>query len=456
MITLELPRLAAAAGVVAAYAALCLRVRTSFRKRHGTAAAAGSGTVLVAYGSQSGLGRELAEEAVRALGAAGVGARLAALGELSAADLQTCGKALFVASTTGEGDPPDNAAAFVDRIMGGRPQLGALRYGLLALGDRSYARYCAFGRALDGWLRDCGAAALFERVEVDRADPAALETWRHRLASFAGLAEPNGAVAPVMGYWRVRASRHLNPGSAGQPVHHVELEAVAGPEADAASVALPRWEAGDLLQLVPPGADARPRDYSIASLPEDGAVHLLVRVIRGPDGEPGRMSSLLTGAGASGNVFQGRIRAHPNFRLGDNAARPLILVGNGTGLAGLLALLRQRARRGDGRNWLVFGERNAAHDGFHADELAALERADLLARCDRVFSRDGSSPEYVQHRLARAADTLREWVAGGAAIYVCGNAVGMGPAVHDTLAGILGAGRLAQLAAAGRYRRDIY
>ena len=100
--------------------------------------------------------------------------------------------------------------------------------------------------------------------------------------------------------------------------------------------------------------------------------------------------------------------------------------------------------------------RQAAFDALHADELASLEARDLLARCDRVFSRDAPAGEYVQHRLERAADTLREWVAGGAAIYVCGNAVGMAPAVHETLGRLLGADALARLAEEGRYRRDVY
>ena len=59
-----------------------------------------------------------------------------------------------------------------------------------------------------------------------------------------------------------------------------------------------------------------------------------------------------------------------------------------------------------------------------------------------------------EERMAR--DTVREWVAGGAAIYVCGNAVGMGPAVHETLCAVLGDAVVAQLARDGRYRRDIY
>jgi sulfite reductase (NADPH) flavoprotein alpha-component len=54
------------------------------------------------------------------------------------------------------------------------------------------------------------------------------------------------------------------------------------------------------------------------------------------------------------------------------------------------------------------------------------------------------------------ADALRDWVARGAAIYVCGSLEGMAAGVDDALAQVLGAGQLAALADAGRYRRDVY
>lgn len=463
MIALELPRLGAAAGVVAAYAVLCLQSWRQHRRRiAGAAQIAGGEGVLIAYASQSGFAGELAGEAAQALTAAGVQATLRPLDQADVQLLRSCASALFLVSTCGEGDAPDNGARFADTLMGdaGGNADGAmrleLRYGLLALGDRSYTHYCGFGRRLDAWLEAQGAKRVFPRIEVDRANPAALQAWRHQLAAFAGVAELGTQRPPETRPWRVRRSELLNPGSAGAAVHHVELEALTDAASDATGLLTPSWEAGDLLQLYPADGSGHPRDYSIASLPEDGSVHLLVRLVVGPDSKPGLMSSCLTGPDAVGTVLRGRIRAHPHFRIGDNATRPLLLIGNGTGLAGLLAHLRQRARRSDGRNWLVFGERNAACDDFHGAELEALQARDLLARCDRVFSRDLPTGEYVQHRLLRAADTVREWVDGGAAIYVCGNAVGMGPAVDAALRTILGADTVAQLALDGRYRRDIY
>jgi sulfite reductase (NADPH) flavoprotein alpha-component len=62
----------------------------------------------------------------------------------------------------------------------------------------------------------------------------------------------------------------------------------------------------------------------------------------------------------------------------------------------------------------------------------------------------------VQHRVIEHAQRLREWVAEGAAIYVCGSLEGMASGVDAALAEVLGSDELARLADAGRYRRDVY
>jgi sulfite reductase (NADPH) flavoprotein alpha-component len=134
----------------------------------------------------------------------------------------------------------------------------------------------------------------------------------------------------------------------------------------------------------------------------------------------------------------------------------MILVGNGTGLAGLRAHIRRRVALGHKRNWLIFGERNAASDALYADELQAwLERGEL-ERLDLVFSRDQSARRYVQHQLEEAADEVRVWIARGATIYVCGSLNGMASAVTETLVAILGEDGFEKLTQNGGYRRDVY
>jgi sulfite reductase (NADPH) flavoprotein alpha-component len=151
-----------------------------------------------------------------------------------------------------------------------------------------------------------------------------------------------------------------------------------------------------------------------------------------------------------------RIREHQRFRLGDNARRPMLLIGNGSGLAGLRGLLRARIGLGVRENWLLFGERNSAHDFLLRGELEGWQASGWLDKLDLAFSRDQQERMYVQDLLRAQADAVRAWIARGAAIHVCGSLQGMAGGVHQALGEILGEEALAQLGAEGRYRRDVY
>ena len=456
-------RVACAALLLALYAVLCGAVwwrerRKQRHARHEAAALAqardGARPWLVAYASQTGQAEELAHETARLLHAAGEPVHLCALDEVGAALLARTQRALFIASTYGEGDAPDNAALFQQQHLQAAdgaqtaPSLAGLQYGLLALGDRQYTHYCGFGRQLDDWLRSQGAVPLFVRVEMDNAAPAALQAWQHQLAQVASLSEPPAWEAPVFAEWTLAARRHLNPGSTGAPVFHIELAPPAGTVAD--------WLSGDLVQLCAPADPTHPREYSIASMPGDGRIHLTVRQAVREDGTPGVASGWLCAGAAVGSVVALRVRAHRNFRLEDNAARPLVLIGNGTGIAGLRSHLRARVAAGAGANWLVFGERHQAHDFLYRTEIEAWQTGGMLARVDLAFSRDRARRVYVQHVLAQAADELRSWVQQGAAIYVCGSLQGMAQGVHAALQSALGDECLEALLRSGRYRRDVY
>ena len=462
-----------ALATVLCYALMCGAIAWQYRSRQRAAqrrvdallpATPGVPAWWVAYASQTGQAEELALQTAQALHTAGVPVRLAPLSQIRLADLQQADRLLCIASTYGEGDPPDSAVPFARQVMAtAGASLSHLHVGLLALGDKTYANYCGFGRALDQWLLQHGAQALFERIEVDKSDPEALQRWRQHLGHLAGTNDLPDWEAPALQTWQLRLRTHLNPGSAGEPVHHLELLPEAG-------AALPEWQAGDLVQVEVPTAPGEPRDYSIASVPQDGAVHLLVRQTRRADGSLGVASGWLTQEAQPGDTVMLRVRAHGGFRIGDNAARPLILIGNGTGLAGLRGHMRgrlaaaaalhgatERSRpEGVAPMWLLFGERNAHCDAHYRDEVNTWTRGGWLSRVDWVFSRDQAERRYVQHALADAADAVREWVGRGAAIYVCGSLEGMAGEVNDTLQTILGEEPLQQLAAEGRYRRDVY
>jgi sulfite reductase (NADPH) flavoprotein alpha-component len=464
-------RLALAGGAVAAWLALLWVTRT----RGAVSAADTDADLVIAVASQTGTGDGLAREAEAALAGMGVRARRIPLGTLEPSALRAGTPLLVIAATCGEGDAPDEAAGFLARPPVRAGALAHLRIGVLALGDRRYEGFCAFGRRVRAWAEAGGAAALHAPIEVDDGDPVALAAWRAEVGAIAQALRTTAADAaaarrmpataesasagaavdiaapPALAWssapwddWPLLARRLLNPGSQGGELHEIRL--VPPPGA--------RWQAGDLLEVLPPGDD-RPRAYSIASVPGEGALRLLVRRHVRADGTPGACSEALCAGAPVGDALRARLRPHPGFHAPDGAP-PLLLIGNGSGLAGLRAHIAAREHAGLGTVWLLHGERQAAHDALLDDELRDWLAAGVIVRLDRVYSRDPDGGGYVQDALRREAGAVRAWVARGAVVMVCGSARGMAPGVDAALRDALGDGGLAALAAAGRYRRDVY
>ncbi len=405
--------------------------------------------VLVAYASQTGFGEELATMTARALEGGGLSVRLAPLGQVDAALLASVDRAFFVASTTGEGDAPDPALRFLRRTMAEAPGLTGLTYGLLMLGDHSYRNFCAFGHALDGWLRSTGARPLFDAVEVDNGEADSIRHWQHQVNLIAGVEAAPDWAPPAFDRWRLVERTLVNPNSLGGEMWRLAFEPVS------ASL---DWTAGDIAEIGVPAKNGQTpgsREYSIASLPSDGRLELLVRLMTYPDGSPGLASGWLTRDCPVGGEVDMRVRANRAFHPAPDDA-PLILIGNGTGIAGLASHLKAREAANVGPNWLLFGERSCAHDRPFANEIEGWRASGVLNECDLIFSRDQSERRYVQHRLAERADTLRDWVGRGATILICGSLEGMAAGVDQALRTALGDGVVDDLAEAGRYRRDVY
>lgn len=446
LLTTEPLRLGGALLLSGGWFALCA---AKWRAQRGRADAGANGADwLVVHASQTGSAEDLAQRSAALLTTGGLSARAVCISALDRERIASASRILFVASTYGEGDAPDTAARFASRLMAAGIDLTHLHYAVLALGDKNYANYCGFGRALDAWLAQQGATRLFDRIDVDRGDAAALAEWQHHVGRLAGTLDAPDWDAPAYGDWRIVTRTLENPGSAGAPLYRIVLVPASG--------VLPTWEAGDLAQVSPPSDPDHPREYSIASLPVEGRLELLVRLQRRDDGAPGAASGWLCARAQDGDVVRLRLRAHERFRLGANADRPLIAIGNGSGLAGLRGLLKARIAAGRHDNWLLFGERNQIHDFLLRDELQTWRDEGRLTHLDLAFSRDQAQRRYVQDVLRDDAERVRAWVARGAAIYVCGSLQGMAGGVHEALQAILGAPRLDALAHEGRYRRDVY
>lgn len=484
---------------IVAICAFLIFVRVTARRKSGNDEEADA-PILVAFASQTGVAEELARRTMAALAEGGRRARLADLEKLDMAMLAGCETALFIASTTGEGDAPDNAAGFEMREMRQSASLQELRYAVLALGDKSYNDYCGFGRRLAAWLAASGATPIFERIDVDRGDEDAIGVWFERIA----LIGASTSKAATFQKWRLVERRQLNPGSDNPPLFHIGLAppdpaplwragdiAIVSPRNNPADVVhlltslaldpsvevlccgetMPLRDALDRMAL-PGKADAtkkklsaqalidtlKPlpvREYSLASLPSDGVAELVVRQMKHPDGILGVGSGWLTAHAADNGAIHMRLRQNRTFH-GPEDDRPMILIGAGSGVAGLRAHLKERRASGRRQNWLVFGERSREKDFLYRDEIERWADEGHLCRLDLGFLGDDGEQVLVQDILRDASDDIRQWIKGGACIYVCGSRAGLGEGVDRTLREMLGDDCVNALIGDGAYRRDVY
>uniref|UniRef100_UPI0033427674 PepSY domain-containing protein n=1 Tax=Castellaniella defragrans TaxID=75697 RepID=UPI0033427674 len=343
-----------------------------------------------------------------------------------------------LAATHGEGRPPAHAARALDAIA--RQPVTDAQVAVLGFGDRQFPAFCAFAELLEQTLNAQGWKPLLALERIHQQSTQEFTRWGQALAQALGQ--------PLQIIHRPRlprtaaltlAMRQDFAGGAGEPAAILRF---ALPDHS-----WPRFAAGDLLGIVPPGAQAVPRYYSLASATRDGFVEICVR--RVPEGV---CSTYLHGL-QPGDSVRAFIRPNPGFALpGSN--RPVLLIGAGTGVAPLAGFIRGNTRRQP--MYLYYGARDPARDFYFGQELRTWQADGQLAGLRTVFSRtpDGG---YVQEALQRDAAQVRGLLAQGAIVRVCGSrpmAQGVAQVLESLLAPL---GRsLAQLKTQGRYAEDLF
>lgn len=216
----------------------------------------------------------------------------------------------------------------------------------------------------------------------------------------------------------------------------------------------------------------QPRLYSIASSPKvyPHEVHLTVAVVRYQTNNRERYGVASTYLADRTPLFDGLIPVfivHSHFKIPEDPAVDMIMVGPGTGVAPFRAFIQEHvARGGSGRTWLFFGEQRREFDYLYGEEWEEHYRKSVLTRLDLAFSRDQNYKIYVQHKMEQEARELWQWIAGGAYFYVCGDAKRMAKDVEVTLLAIIEkeGGKspseaqefLKQLKKEKRYQKDVY
>lgn len=522
----------------------------------------------ILFGTESGNSEALAAEAGKRAKARGWKAKVTDMADFEPTKLKAVENVLLIASTWGEGDPPERALGFWDKLAAdGMPKLEGLRYSVLSLGDTSYEHFCKFGKDLDYRLEALGAERIAPRIDSDVDYEAPFKEWLE--SALSGL-EAGDAPAAVLDHPAVLPVAAAEPyskknpfpaevlekinlngtGSAKETIHlelslagsgldyepgdalgvfpvnnpalveeilsvlkldgnaRVELEAgeetlreVLGSHFDICTLSKPTLEKyasvaenTDLDALMADQAKVKAyaegrllvdlftdfpahnltparlvsllrklpaRLYSIASSlrahPDE--VHLTVGAVRytthGKERE-GVCSTYMADrleVGGSARIY---VHKNKNFRLPDDLAAPVIMVGPGTGIAPFRAFVEERAARGaTGPSWLFFGDQHYTTDFLYQLEWQDHLKDGNLSRLDVAFSRDQPEKIYVQDRMLENSAELYAWLEKGAYFYVCGDASRMAKDVAAALEKIVEKEGKMEAAAAREYLKRL-
>jgi sulfite reductase (NADPH) flavoprotein alpha-component len=124
--------------------------------------------VTILFGSQTGNAQGIAKKAGKTLEEKGFNVNVTSMGDFKPKDLKKIQNLLIIASTHGEGEPPDNALSFYEYLHSKRaPKLNELHFSVLSLGDSSYEFFCQTGKDFDKRLEELGGTRLYPRFDCD-------------------------------------------------------------------------------------------------------------------------------------------------------------------------------------------------------------------------------------------------------------------------------------------------
>ncbi|ELY4374995.1 NADPH-dependent assimilatory sulfite reductase flavoprotein subunit [Cronobacter sakazakii] len=144
--------------------------------------AAPASVITLISASQTGNARRVAEVLRDDLLAAQLNVNLVNAGDYKFKQIAQEKLLIVVASTQGEGDPPEEAVALHKFLLSKKaPKLDGTAFAVFGLGDTSYEHFCQAGKDFDTRLAELGAERLLDRVDADVEYQAAAQAWRQRV-----------------------------------------------------------------------------------------------------------------------------------------------------------------------------------------------------------------------------------------------------------------------------------
>ncbi|WP_273203342.1 PepSY domain-containing protein [Marinobacter subterrani] len=358
---------------------------------------------------------------------------------------------LFVlTSTYGDGDAPASARQFMARLGDFRPG-ERLKYAVLGFGDRQFPNFCQYAREVDTALAGKGLRRMHHVELIDRSCTTRFREWGNKLSELTGTPFSLAYDPLPPPTLKLELVERADYGLAVQAPTSILRFKVSQQGRrrrllSRARKALPTFEAGDLLGVMPPqGQDAR--IYSLASSATDGILEICVRKQQG-----GLCSGYLHGL-KPGDQIDGFIRHNPGFRPATGNT-PVILIGAGAGIGPLTGFIRKNTERNP--MYLYWGGRSSQSDFLYQPELGRYLEDNRLTGLNTAFSRS-EERAYVQDKLRQDEIAVRQMIKAGAQILVCGGrnmASGVKQVIEEILQPL--AIDVETLRAEGRYLEDVY
>lgn len=161
-----------------------------------TPAPAAAASITVISASQTGNARRVAEQLRDDLTAAGLGVTLVNAGDYKFKQIAQEKLLLVVASTQGEGEPPEEAVALHKYLFSKKaPQMAGTAFAVFGLGDTSYENFCQTGKDFDARLAELGGERLFDRADADVDFKSAAEAWRKQIVDVLKQRVPQATAA---------------------------------------------------------------------------------------------------------------------------------------------------------------------------------------------------------------------------------------------------------------------
>jgi uncharacterized iron-regulated membrane protein/flavodoxin len=152
----------------------------------------GRNSVLILFGTVTGNAESLAQRTAEVIARRGFNVRVKDMAHYTVDALSQEKCVVFITSTYGNGEPPDDAAPFWEGVVRRDGlKLRGVKFSVLALGNSTYDHFCKCGRDLDAALERHGATRLYPRVDCDVDYDVSAKRWTEGL--LASLQRDHGA-----------------------------------------------------------------------------------------------------------------------------------------------------------------------------------------------------------------------------------------------------------------------